>query len=491
MLLIELRFPAGRFHATPWGRNVNEGIPEWPPSPYRLVRGLYDLWKRKRPGWPEERVEPLLEALASSLPMFRLPLANASHTRAWLSENTTNPSDRKLIFDAFVVLDPDVAVLMGWPDVTLDAPKKRDLDELLSLLNFLGRSESWLSSKIVPDAVVEGWNCFPLEGHAESDDSELVRVACAIPRGGYHPPPKPSGRGGKSLRSGEGWLEALTWSTEDVRQAKVSGPPAMRNVEYLRPSPCFGVALRSPTRRRRPVHGVVYALSSKTLPRVTATVEISDRVRKKLMGIHRVIIGDASLVSSKFSGKDKIGAPLTGHRHAYILPQDRDRDGRLDHLVVVSREPLDEGEELALDRMRSVWQSGGRPDLLFTPLQWGSPAELFPPVLRVTSATPFVLTRHYRKGRGDFGKWLAGEVRREARNQGLPEPIRVIPVSHLRVRGRTYRWIEFRRNRKGDLPAPGFGFQLEFPEPVNGPIALGYGSHFGLGLFVSAGDPGP
>jgi len=27
--------------------------------------------------------------------------------------------------------------------------------------------------------------------------------------------------------------------------------------------------------------------------------------------------------------------------------------------------------------------------------------------------------------------------------------------------------------------------ELEFPEPLEGPLALGYGSHFGLGLFVT------
>jgi len=40
MPLIELRFPAGRYHATPWGSHVNEGAVEWPPSPWRLLRAL-------------------------------------------------------------------------------------------------------------------------------------------------------------------------------------------------------------------------------------------------------------------------------------------------------------------------------------------------------------------------------------------------------------------------------------------------------------------
>src|SRR5271169_5311003 len=98
MTTIRLVFPSGRFHATPWGRHVNEGVPEWPPSPYRLLRGLYDAWKRKRAEWPESRVRPLLALLASAPPCFLLPPATASHTRSFLSENTEDTNDRKLIF---------------------------------------------------------------------------------------------------------------------------------------------------------------------------------------------------------------------------------------------------------------------------------------------------------------------------------------------------------------------------------------------------------
>src|SRR5438093_10082948 len=104
MLIIELTFLSGRFHATPWGRHVNEGVPEWPPSPYRLVRALFDAWKRKRPDWSDARVEPILAVLASAPPSFALPPAGAAHTRAFLSENTKDASARKKVFDAFVVL---------------------------------------------------------------------------------------------------------------------------------------------------------------------------------------------------------------------------------------------------------------------------------------------------------------------------------------------------------------------------------------------------
>ena len=47
MTVLELRFPAGRFHSTPWGRHVNEGAIEWPPSPWRLLRSLIATWYLK------------------------------------------------------------------------------------------------------------------------------------------------------------------------------------------------------------------------------------------------------------------------------------------------------------------------------------------------------------------------------------------------------------------------------------------------------------
>jgi CRISPR-associated protein Csb2 len=37
-------FPAGRYHANPWDRAVNEGATEWPPSPWRILRALVATW---------------------------------------------------------------------------------------------------------------------------------------------------------------------------------------------------------------------------------------------------------------------------------------------------------------------------------------------------------------------------------------------------------------------------------------------------------------
>lgn len=54
---------------------------------------------------------------------------------------------------------------------------------------------------------------------------------------------------------------------------------------------------------------------------------------------------------------------------------------------------------------------------------------------------------------------------------------------------REVRWQEFLRRREMDERAPpangaGYGFRIMFPEPVQGPVAVGYASHFGMGGFI-------
>ncbi|MCQ8903236.1 MAG: type I-U CRISPR-associated protein Csb2 [Methanothrix sp.] len=482
MILIECVLINGRFHATPWGRNVNEGIPEWPPSPYRLIRALYDTWKRKRPDWPASKVEPLLAALSSQLPKFCLPEATSSHIRCFLSQNKEDITKKQLIFDAFVVTERGAKIVFFWPDVNLSEVQKSDLSELLSLINYLGRSESWVSARLLPDYTEVAWNCVPEDGSSDPG-WETVRVACPISADEYSKQPYNKSKS-RPLR----WLDALAWSTTElIKSDRRSEPPAFRYQNYIRHRHCLMLKAYPHRPVERPiVNGVLYAMESKVPPKITSAVEISERFRRKIMGIHKNITGDPKRISHKFSGKDERGHPLKGHKHLYVLPMDRDRDGFLDHLLAVCREPLDLEEQLALDRVGSIWQPDGKPDIRLIPVQWGRTGELAgtEPGTHFTSATPFIPPRHYRKGRGDFSAWLCQEVRREASNHGLPEPVEIRIVPKLSCSGRDIRWLEFRRSRKGESSRIGYGFDVVFPEPVAGPVALGYGAHFGLGLFV-------
>ena len=483
MLVLEISFLAGRYHATSWGRNVNEGVPEWPPSPYRLVRALLDAWKRKRPQWPESRVGPILAALASEPPLMHLPPANSGHFRYFLSQNLQDSARKQRIFDAFVVFGRDNSVLMGWPDVSLEPGALSELEELSGLVQYLGRSESWTAIRVAQTDGIE-WNCRPVSDEAPPDAQnreEMVQVACPIPMAIYD-----SGTGGLS---GEtlSWLEAIAMSTSELHRSGQSEPPAIRNVVYRRPYPCFRVIPEAHGPRKVPVlNGVLYLLHSNVLPHVTSTLELAERVRRKLMGMNRMVVGDSTRISRSFSGKDTEGRPASEHWHAYYLPLDSDGDGWLDHMLVIGKEPLVMAERLALDRLESVWQSNGRPDLKLVPVRWGTTGDLLTLSRKFCSATPFVPSRHYRKGRGEFGEWLISEVRREAGNHGLPEPVKVTILPALTGGKRTIRWLDFRRSRKGEGEKIGYGFELEFGEPVPGPFSIGYGAHFGMGMFAPA-----
>src|SRR6516162_8765742 len=107
-ITLKLRFPAGRYHATPWGRHVNEGVPEWPPSPWRILRALIATWRRKCPDLRESAVRRLLEQLLDP-PQSHLPPARVAHPRHYMPLGKKSPLElpvapTALVFDTFVAV---------------------------------------------------------------------------------------------------------------------------------------------------------------------------------------------------------------------------------------------------------------------------------------------------------------------------------------------------------------------------------------------------
>ena len=103
MLTLSFTFPAGRYHATPWGRHVNEADVGWPPDLWRLTRAFIATWHRKldADAFPRERLAGLLAKLADEAPQYALPEAVHFHTRHYMPVRD-KPS---LIFDAFAQAD--------------------------------------------------------------------------------------------------------------------------------------------------------------------------------------------------------------------------------------------------------------------------------------------------------------------------------------------------------------------------------------------------
>ena len=467
MIAIELRFPAHRFHATAWGRHVNEGVPEWPPSPYRLLRGLYDVWKRKHPEIGEAQIENLFAALSSEPPRFALPSATATHTRSYLSAVGEDPTDKSLIFDAFVAMDDASACYVEWPSVELEEESRKILQTLLSSMNYLGRSESWVAAALrthVPSGLKR------CERAQDGEKGPIVNVACPMSSAEYR---------GKSK-----WIDAFTYSASDMLTERRSGPPILQMVPYTGGMDSLVTHVPKRQVQTRPnVQAVLLGLDSAVLPLVTATIEVGEQIRTRLMGIHKVIAGGRDKVSPKFSGKNPDGTPLQNHSHAFILPLGNEKH-RIDRVLIYTNAPegFSAAEVQAILRLEELWQSDNKPSIRCV-ATWKGQARneiVRPSVREVISTTPFVTVRHTRRGRGSLQDFAKADVVRECRHHRLQEP-RAVTVEESNF----FAWVEFRRNRKDDPPRPGFGFRLVFDEPVPAPFSLGYGCHFGLGQFAS------
>jgi len=541
VVAIELRFTSGRFHATPWGRHVNEGAVEWPPSPWRLLRALIAVWHRKRPDIPEAMMRALVTSL-NAPPEFRLPPATVGHTRHYLRRycpKDFRPTERgtDLVFDTFVALEPNEPVVICWPDLELPAEQEQALRSLLEGLGYFGRAESWVEASL-NSAWSGTTNCRPLNGQAVSERAgertEVMgwqpeaeydswrqaaaaqalasllaeRRAAAEAKGKDPDKVKVSAQARKTRLTPypEDLFAALHAETTALREQGWNRPPGSTMIPYLLPSRALEVRPRSrrPVSRRRPTVAR-FAVAGTVRPRLTEAIYVGETMRQALMSR-----SDAAAV---FAGKDAEGVPLQGHQHAYVLPADDDDDGRIDHITVYCAEGFDGEAQRALAGVNRLWQSSGRPDLQLVLIGLGEPQAYGGPDARAgqtpqlagsrvwVSRTPFVLTRHPKlrkngspKLRAD-GTWIDGpedQLRRALRQQGYPEPTALECLEQAVIRGKPVRWLSFARERRSGAgsrcSALGYGFRVAFAEQVTGPLALGYGCHFGLGQLVACGD---
>ncbi|HWB09928.1 MAG TPA: type I-U CRISPR-associated protein Csb2 [Pirellulales bacterium] len=525
MVGISLRFCAGRFHATPWGHHVNEGVPEWPPSPWRLLRSLIAVWKRKLDGQtPADEMRELLAQLAAP-PTFRLPAATTGHTRHYMPWFKKGPADKTKVFDAFIALrrEDDLAIL--WPDVNLTGSQRNRLATVLAHLLSLGRAESWCEARLLDDAEaareISRANCSPLDGGSSDARLDPVMLLCADGVKAFsneHTPKavRVEGRG-KLKQQIESPVYDPDWhvcmETVALHDKRWSDPPGSRWITYGRQSDCFNSRrLRVPKRiaRREQFQIARYAIDSAVLPLLQDALTVAERARR---GLPR---------TATFFGKDEVGQPAKGHRHAYYLPTDEDGDGRLDHLTVVAENGFTQEELRALDRMQLRWlPHEERPSAPISLVLMGlSTLDEVPRILQKSrmwvSATPFIVTRQAkRRGRKrDLPGALASPAtftrtvlleelgRLAERRGGLPriegiEPLmdggafRIAPADWVRgAGGRRLRLLQFKRFRqkRGDDGGRRLSgaFRIWFSELVCGPICLGHSCHFGMGLFLPA-----
>jgi CRISPR-associated protein Csb2 len=517
MTILELRFPAGRYHATPWGRHVNEGAVEWPPSPWRLVRALIATWYLKAREIPEETIRSLVNVL-SQPPSFQLPSATTSHTRHYMPFNEGKNEKTTKIFDTFIQLPDGAVVLVMW-DVSLSATELETLETLASRLGYLGRAESLVTVRVLEDRAEFKANASPLaEGAELPPRHEIVRLLCPMAPTDYEEwrenfvakfetPPNGKKKSSKINKEPEvptDLFAALHADTGELQSAGWNLPPGAKFVNYARPENAFAPASKPRVRRHRELPTVArYSVVSVVPPQITQTISVAHRVHQSLCSEK---LSGQKISPKVFSGMGDDGESLVGHGHAHIFCEANDPEGSLaiTHIIVWAPMGFDKDSCLALRRLNKVWGYGGH-DIRLVLHSLGRPEDfkdcsLFKASRCWHSLTPFVSTRHakhFRDGRPKIDPvngWPIASAGHDLLRL-LPESPRTVTAGGkirqnkvLSINGRILRSLQFQLIRKGGGGSRGDmnggAFEIEFEHMVTGPLTFGYGAHFGLGLFA-------
>lgn len=521
MTTIAFRFPARRYHATPWGHHVNEGLVEWPPSPWRILRALIAVgyatfeWR----GVPET-ARSLIHRLTTVLPTYHVPAASLGHSRHYMPigglRKDSGVEQTTLVFDAWATIE-DGEVRVSWA-VDLPDDERALLDRLAARMGYLGRSESWVDARIVQEAAsraaVAGepvYPCAPGE-HPGAGWEQVALLAPETPsayeafraaRAERIASEPSTGRSRRKAVTGEDCprdvVACLEMQTSDLQAQGWSQPPGSRRVLYWRRSNALEAGAppaAAATMHSRPVEAALFALAAPNgskglLPRCVRTLTLAEALHGTLVrGPERV---------EELVGKGADGAPLKGHRHAHVLPLDHDGDGHIDHVLVWAPQKLSAAAQASIRRIRRLYAKDvseirvaleGLGDVTVFGDQMSS---VFGPpqgCIAWISATPFVPPRHLR---GDGVHSFEGQLRAELASRGLPELVscEILTRDEMRRRGlASFRHFVLDRS-KGPRPPMRMGYALRivFSEaPRSGPICLGYGSHFGLGRFEASLD---
>lgn len=398
MIGLSFEFHTGRYHATPWNSQVNEGNVEWPPSPWRLLRALVATWYHKgRELASEEQLRELVVQLAETAPNYRLPSAAEMHTRHYMPLYRVDKNDTAKIFDAFLHVGKGAGLDVIWPQVDLEAPQAELLGELAARMSYLGRAESWVTGRLLfadeaddvePNAVpvqrVEllderaSIRLEPLlaptsaDRYADWRDDELDRQRDRVRRakeakGNKNTDPTSANKRNISEAVPDTLFDAICMETARISEYGWNRPPGSRRLKYARPRIGDGAdtedtgaagrmsrnSVDEPTTEERPTVAR-FKLAGAAPPRLTDAVALCDSLRN-LLG---AIAGD----SPSLTGLTDEGEPARNHDHAHVFAESLGESGYISHATLWAPGGFDPEARRAIGEIR---QLEGRPPVDF------------------------------------------------------------------------------------------------------------------------------
>jgi CRISPR-associated protein Csb2 len=220
--------------------------------------------------------------------------------------------------------------------------------------------------------------------------------------------------------------------------------------------------------------------------------------------------------SQVFTGCDSSHRPLKGHEHAYILCESNlwqrlGSQGEITHVTIFCRRGFSSHDQNVLQELKHIY-GPLVPDAHLSMLGVGHPRDFAGtkpnsdqcPLLAKSrtwiSRMPFVPARHPKVTRAGVPKLderglqidsPEHELRRLLVLSGFPMPSFVESIPCTRLGDGNVFWSSFHTLRensnevKRSCRRAGYGFRIRFPEPVEGPLAVGYAAHMGMGSFIA------
>ncbi len=528
-LTISLQFPTGRYVAAAWG---DRDEVEWPPHPARLCLGLLDALHRG--GNPTEERAALEWLCQQTAPDVIVPTAATAVPQIlegfFVPQNPTSAESiahpRKPWTFPAVYLDPDQpTVFFRWPKATPSDCLRTALASLITRLPRLGHSSSFcvVGLDATPTADVQWEYLEPLSADREISPTESLRVPwpgliasaeqafdaagraeemsdliaaaekgskadkmlkpAASPRSrhdpqhqwlGYAPPEAQSASQGPwdrrilVLRQTKGSTKALTstWQiTEIFHKALLS-----RWGDRLKLEPEFG-----------PIPGWLSGHS----PRAENDAQATAAIQSCHLAIFPLPFVDHPHADGHLLG---IGLALPNPASVGLNPGDFRREWRQAQEVLFG-----ENGELFLHAADGSWEmtlcsesqfgSAGPAKQALIPHRWTQAAKLW------RSVTPIILDRHpkphFNKDPEAWVRSCREIITKSCERAGWPVPVRIKPSLSSPLSG-----VPSSSDFASPKPKPGLPprfhihAEIEFAEPIAGPLLLGSGRYRGYGLML-------
>jgi CRISPR-associated protein Csb2 len=452
MLALEVEFLLGRYVATDY-RDREKA--EWPPHPSRLYSALVAAAYESGLGESARAALLWLESLPP--PQICAEHTAAAQTPVTVYVPVNDPAEDFLPQRAerqpraFPSVAPESSTVhFIWPEAQPDAVLMQLLTAVAANVSYLGSSRSPVRVRLTDRPPAPIW--FP---------DESGKVVLRVPT--------------------KGRLESLDWSFHNGLRPSAGSFHRYRCGEDTRDKTIY-----------EGVFGemVAYRLRGPATMEIEATLKLTDVLRAAAM-CHAQNVGGG--VPELFSGHDEQGKPSSRVHAAFVaLPFVSDTqvhaDGRVMGMAAVlprDISPEDRRQALrALVRVNHLTVPGvGRLELErltagqavhhnLEPETWAGPAR------RWSSVTPVLLDRFPKKGAG-----VLAVLARACQHVGLPRPAEAAADRHSPLHGvePSFRFVV---RRPGPRQAPRLFTHatLTFADAVRGPLLLGAGRYFGLGL---------